>query len=413
MKFTDVETRLRRYLRDPNAKVWSQDLLMDLFNDAQQHFHQDLKMDVVVSAVSVPAQYEWSSTSEWEEDYLEGYTRRAGTSFEASGEVVFFRWEITQIMGDTPQVSDGYRCTHAWEIYQGTVVIIDRDVLPLPYDFDDPLLIAFDGEKLTPIEEREVQASDSRWEYNTGEPWRYYMTGEDQDRRFVMYPRPSGITLPIIENSQINGSFAFDWEEDEINDGYSQLPTADAYTCFHAWETYYVNEGSFPGPEYDSVTIATHLWEVELSDSAVLAGIDGETFEGETGVTGRWDDAILMSDYGVDVDYIPLSNNVLLVYKPRVVDILSGSDDIEHVLDWHVKYIERKVMSLAFMINNDRYSPQMSQFWEGRYMDGIRIMKKYKSKRNMDKRPQLKGKSFSRYNKRLVDLPYPYPSVWS
>ena len=71
--FSDTETRLRRYLRDPNGDVWSQAVLMQMFNEAQHTFNRDTSVLEKVVGIHVPANTDYTRCYLWEEDYVSGH----------------------------------------------------------------------------------------------------------------------------------------------------------------------------------------------------------------------------------------------------------------------------------------------------------------------------------------------------
>ena len=179
----------------------------------------------------------------------------------------------------------------------------------------------------------------------------------------------------------------------------------------------FVNGNTNPGPDFDFggyyATCNYDVGHLSISHGMVIS-VDPDDTITEEGTFYRWDDAIVDGDYGITVDHVPLDDNVLVVYVPRITPIVDPTDTIELWLDWQVKYIERKTMALAFLCNNNRYNPDMSAFWEMRYQAGLKVLARYKAKRTAARRVKLKSAGYlpARQIKGLVDLPDDYPSAW-
>ena len=422
MQWSSSETRIRKYLRDPNAKIWSQDLLIDLWNQAQDQLNKDSRLHTKILGVHVPGINNYTTTYEWEQEYLEGSIRRFGLIDAANGYTVSYEWEIPQIRGLTPVDSDGYRSSHSWEIYTISGVV-DLDILKFPDDFGSPLLVAWDRERLSPTTEEEIRSRGRAYRTNSGKPTEYMLIGQDEEREFALIPRPSSVTFDTYEYSveDVDAGYSYDWETDYIPPDAKSwgkyTDTSNDHECIYRWEVPFIDGNHNPGPDYDfGGYYWTNSYEVVINDisEGMTISVDADSEDTEEGTFYRWDDCITESDYGIVVDYIPLEDNVLVVYIPRVTPVASPTDTIELWLDWQVKYIERKVVELAFLCNNNRYNPALSAFWGKRYKDGLEVLRRYKGKRTADRHVKLATQGYlpSRRVRGLVDLPDTYPSAW-
>ncbi len=358
MKFSEVETRVRRYIKDPDAKVWSRDLLMDLFNQAQDQFNKDTRMLVKIGGAHTPGIYDSTTANKWEEEYIEGTVREFGEYFEGTIHLCSFKWEVAMLRGYEPIAGDNYRVTHAWESYISDITVDDWDVLRFPDDFDKPILVMYNKKRLERLSESKAIKLDTKYKTRKGEPVRYIPVQNDEERQFAMYPRLNTVTF-----TDYGRSFP----------GYYNL-----------------------GPNEGMITV-----------------VDEGTTE-EYGTFYRWDDVLpTMDDYGIVVNYIPTVSNVTVVYAPRIEPVFHEDSNIANWLDWQVKYIERLMVSLAFSCNNNRYNPTLSGAWQQRYQDGLNVIQRYKGKRLSSITTRLRSPSRTSVGSTgCIKFPDTYPSVY-
>jgi hypothetical protein len=424
VQWTSSETRIRRSLRDPDAKVYPQELLIDLWNQAQDQFNKDTRLHIRVQGVHVPGLNNYTRTYEWEEEYLEGAVRRFGENYDATGYFHVHEWEAPQIRGFSPQDDpNSYRATHSWEIYTVSGVN-DWDILKFPNDFDKAILVAYDRQRLSPVTEETLQRTRRSYKTNAGRVTDYCLIGQDQEREFALYPRPSDYTVTTIDDavSVVDCGYTHSWESTS-----SHLPSdakspgkitdnSNDYEAIYRWEVPFADGDANPDSTFDFggyYESTNHDVEMLSISNGMIISVDADEATTEEGTFYRWDGDLVDDYYGIMVDYVSLDNNVLVVYYPRVSRIADPTDDIELWLDWQVKYIERLTISLAFLCNNNRYNTSMSKFWKLRYQDGLQVMRKYRAKRTENRRVALKSYSVSgRHRKGLVDLPDEYPSAW-
>lgn len=424
MKFSSVETRLRRYLRDPNADIWSQDLLIDLFNQAQDQFNKATNLHIQVQGVRVPGINNYTRTYEWEEEYTEGAIRRFGENYDGAGYFCIHEWEVPQARGYEPGADDPntYRATHSFEIYTVSGVN-DWDILKFPDDFDRAVLVAYDRQKLGAVTEERLQKTRRAYKTNEGKVTDYCRIGQDEEREFALYPRPSDYTFDTISDTvaDVDCGYCYGWESDNDHFPSEAVSTGEVtdesndYEAIYRWEVPFANGDSNPDSTFDfGGYFGTSNYDISIHSITfgMINSVDPDSTTTEEGTFYRWDES-LVDTYGIMVDYIPLDNNVLVMYYPRITKITSPADDIELWLDWQVKYIERLTVSLAFLCNNNRYNPSLSAFWKYRYNDGLQVIRRYKGKRTSDRRVRFKTQSIrGRHRRGLVDLPDEYPSAW-
>lgn len=187
MSLTANLTRIRRFLRDPDANIWTDEQLRRLWNDAQAELAQKTGFLERVDVYQYPARFTYAYLHDWEAYYGEGDRYQALTLWQADGKVVCTPWEPTYWHANAGPADDGYRSTQPWESAYGAV----GDPLPLLlHSFHHKtVFIAYDKEQLTARTRREVSLSDPYYRTRTGEPESYYPLDDDA-RLFAIYPRP-------------------------------------------------------------------------------------------------------------------------------------------------------------------------------------------------------------------------------
>ena len=423
-KFSEVETRLRRFLKDPNADIWSQQLLIDLFNQAQEEFNDSTRILEKICSIRIPSQYDFSMVYEWEEEFTDGKASGLMCQFVAAQYMSTQEWEIDAWVGQLPVIAGGYRATQPWERYSVSVVVHGKSVFKFPEDYKTCSMLIWNRYRLKPITEESAMRSSRNYETRAGWPRYYYTIGRDQDREFVIYPLPSEIVWyePETGAPDVDCGYSAAWESDyptPESKSYARFTsiTEDDGICVYAWELYFLDNGnSNPDSTYDfGGYYATNNYDTKVVPYSIgmVISVDPDTDPGEaeTGSIWGWKEAYTAEDEGIAVDYMDLDYQLLCIYKPKATKVLIPSDDIENWLDWQIKYIERLTVALAYKVNNDGYNPDMSAFWEYRYRDGLGVIQKFKSKQQTGRRPRLKGSGNRRWQTELVDLPDTFESL--
>ena len=187
----DQLVRIRRFLRDPNAKIWSNDLLINIYNDIQQEIQNRVNLLEGVTVIKVPPSYRWSYLYDWEYAYLpttETGFYQALKQHQQATQVYCFEWELQQVWEITPDVNaSGSQFFHPWEAW--CLAPDDTIKIRFPVDYRDTRFIAYDKDPVDYKEEREIQVNDSSYLTTSGTPYSYYRPDE-LDNSFVLYPRP-------------------------------------------------------------------------------------------------------------------------------------------------------------------------------------------------------------------------------
>lgn len=216
--FNSSLTRIRRFLRDPSAKIWATDLLRRAWNEAQFEIFSKVGMIEEVAAYSYPPQYTWCYTHDWEESFAEGDKYHALNLWQADGKIVSFPWEpVHWLTADGPGDS-GARFTIPFE----SALLAPGDYVPNIFhaQFHKAKFAAWDESPITPISQKELAEQD--WAYRTasGTPL-YYWRPDLEQNQFVLYPRPSSITWQetVVGDafSDTLGEGMIAWSEDSVD----------------------------------------------------------------------------------------------------------------------------------------------------------------------------------------------------
>jgi hypothetical protein len=190
--FAESETRMRRFLRDPDALIWSSDDLMAYYNDSQIEMAMKTGLLVRVENHYYPPEYDYSYTYDWEREYCEGTRYQMGIINQASGDWMTYPWEAGYYL-DTQQTQDDvYRYMHPWEAHY--VTDAELPAVPLHFKFDRMLFIAYDENRLYPIDKKELESSDPFYKDRVGEVTHYWRP-DDYSNIFYPYPIPSTVVV--------------------------------------------------------------------------------------------------------------------------------------------------------------------------------------------------------------------------
>jgi len=191
MTWADELTKIRRYLRDPDGNIWSDGLLMDLWNEVSADLQNRTNLLEDIASISVPPRYQQSYTHDWEVQFIaSGETayrcfRNQGNSYSFTS-----RFEAQIYAGIGSDGSDeGRAFTHPWEAWVKTDVGAEVP-FPLPNSFHRMKWISYDKDPLSITTRRRVQDTGSSWVLSTGTPQVYYHMDEFENQ-IVLWPRPT------------------------------------------------------------------------------------------------------------------------------------------------------------------------------------------------------------------------------
>lgn len=191
MKVLDQITRIRRFLRDPDAKIWSDDLLLNIYNDIQEELQTKLNLLETLTVIKIPPVYRWSYLNDWEFAYIpttETGFYQALKQHQQAEQVYCFEWELQQVWQITPDVNEnGAMFTQPFEAWFESPSDIIK--VRFPVDFRDTRFIAYDKDPIEFVNRSIIQQSDNAYLTTSGTPY-YYYRPDKLDNSFVLYPRP-------------------------------------------------------------------------------------------------------------------------------------------------------------------------------------------------------------------------------
>ena len=268
--------KIRRYLRDPDGNIWSEGLLRDLWNEAQDDLQNKTNILEDVTSISVPPRFQMSYVHDWEVQFIpEGHIayrcfRNQGNHFSFTCR---FESQIAAGIG-TDTVDEGPAVTHPWEAWVQTDVGHEIP-FPLPRNFHSMKWISHDKDPISVTSRRQVMNTGSSWVvHQSTKPSNYYHTDEIDDQ-IVLWPRPS---------------------------------TAD--------------------------------WRDGMEDPGMITHIEDDTNASDLGTIIRRTGTLLSNDAGIAVDVIELDDNILISYDiaPTEVSGLGAAIDWPEYMTRYVRF---------------------------------------------------------------------------
>lgn len=427
MNYEDQKTRMRRFLRDPDAKLWTDALLRRMFNEAQRTVQQRTGVLENLQAIRVPPMFGYGYLYDWEWRHFSntvGRNYQALRYHEAADMVFCYRWEvgaITDISDDT--ADEGSHFTQPWEGFVDDVTPGDPIPIWFPEDFDQALLVAWDKRPLDYIDRKRLMADDETWITHSGHEAFYYRYN-DVDNCFILSPLPSSPVWDDVETGTSRDEeyvYTFDWEKDETavedwGDGqpFTAEDTTDEIQYLFSWELDAQDGAAIAG---DSEIAMKAMYAHEIggaeSDYGIVNFITGDTLAGdEAGAMVRRDGTTFTgSYYGAPNDVIDDDDNVLVIYRSEPTAIESEEDESDFP-PFLRKYVEHLCLSRAYSVDNDGKIESLRDYWTYRAELGIKLIKKYMELRKADRNyrltiPGIPGR-VSRKHPRLLDA---YPAA--
>jgi len=442
MTWSDQRTRIRRYLRDPDANIWSNALLLNLYNDEQAYIASKVPIDEDVQAVRIPGWFQSGYMHDMEYAYS-GYATRHPYKFgyydDKNDYIFLHKWEAEHLesLSSASTSCAGSTYTHPWEAFVSGVTPSEPPPFPLPVDFHSITDLYWDRKPLQPTTLKEIQEQDASWRTHGGYPTHYYRHDELEDWIYL-WPIPSRVdntpTNGLLTNpdftkgtfgwSALNGATLTTDSDDRlvITENGTTEPGATEIVTLTAGERYEVGGNVQAGTEatyrlycYDRTTtkhyaaasgeagttitkIGPTRFTVPVGSASfnvsmvVYAAKDSgynfyvndmyiEHIKGE----GDTDESEYSASYGrIDVD-----NNLLVIFKKETEDF-DATDDVSALPSFLTKYIEYGVIARAYRANTDGRIESLADYWDWRKEVGLKILATYRSKRYSARHYQLR-----------------------
>lgn len=277
--FAASETRLRRFLRDPDALIWSSADIQEYYNDAQIELATKTGMITRVEAHYYPPRYDYSYLYDWEQTTVEGDRYRCLEYGANIGRVQTYNWEAGYYLSTITTPDDGYRMTQPWESVYGEPA--DPQGVLLHSLFDRMKFIAYDCDPILPITRSELEKSDPYYRTRSGEVSHYWRP-DDYSNLIYPYPRPSTVV----------------WQEPDTS-----VTMEDAGGISSSAETYLDEEDT--GITTDIINISDAFFMVyDAQPTEIRETTDESDFEDY--LTKYIEYAVLERAFGADTDgFIP------------------------------------------------------------------------------------------------------------
>jgi hypothetical protein len=343
--------RLRRFLRDPNAKIWSDAFLLQLWNDAQDEMNKKTGYLVKVEASPVPPDYDIAYLYDWEWAFLpagHGYCHQALQYYEQGDHVITDPCEGQVLAGVDETQGLGPHFTLPWEGFMTPCA--DPVSLNFPYGFSVALLVTWNRWPMEYLAKKELTSEDPSWKIRGGRPFQYWRFDALEDV-FFLYPRPSAVNWPDLD---------------------------------------------VPPDQDRQVGMVTGIPDLTLdSDYGTIADIPGY-FSNQ--------------DRGIVTEVIPYANNVIFIFEAEPTKIENLTDESDWP-DFLQKYVEYCALHHAFNANTDGKNDALRDFWGKRMEWGIQVIKTFMDKRYEDRNYRLVTKRGipGMRNRRQPRLPDTYP----
>jgi hypothetical protein len=349
MSWSENNTRIRRFLRDPDKKIWSDAELLSLFNDEQKEMQIKTNILEDVREVHVPPSYDMAYLQDWEWAFLGSSTGNyQALKFHQQAEVTFcYLWEPQAVWGlvSATESDTGSHCTHPFEYFLSGS---PGDIIPLqfPAGFHDAKFVAWDREPIDAMSRKGISSDDPSWVGRTGIPFGYWRP-DKLDESFCLYPVPSSV----------------DWDD-------------------------------------------------VAGDGGMVIHTDADTENAETGTIVDPGGFVAGSEFGIVTDMVNTENTVLFVYTKRPGTITGPSDESDFPA-YLQKYVEYGTLKRAFGSNNDGKIQSLRDYWAMRKEMGLKAIKRFQSLKTQDRDYRLTTKGAPGFRAhRQPRLPDAYPAVW-
>jgi hypothetical protein len=350
MTWANNLARIRRFLRDPDANIWSDTVVRNLFNDAQRDLQQKTGFLEDVQAVRVPPMYEMSYLQDWEWAFLPSNTGNyQALRYHEQAEIVFaYRWEPQAVWGliEATAPDGGVHFTHPFEAFMG---MVPGEIVPLqfPTGFHNAKFVAWDKQPIDFLTLKSIQQDDPSWVGRSGEPFAYWRPDKFENQ-FCLYPNPSSPVWDDIDGDPDIGGVIFT-DEDTVSSEYGTIIDAGG---------------------------------------------------------------LMSQDLGIATDIIETDDNVLFVYSKTPQEVVSENDESDFP-PYLQKYAEHGALERAYAVDNDGQIQSLRDYWAMRKELGLKVIQRFMSLRKQDRDYRLTTKGAPGFRtRRQPRLPDSYPATF-
>ena len=360
MNWGDEREKIRRFLRDPDAAIWSDELLLRIYNDEQRYLHHRLGLLEKIDILRVPPMFGCSHTFDWEWAHcFGGKAYQWAKTYYQSPLSCTHRWEAQAIGGiDASDTTEGDVFTYPWEAW---LVSNAADLVPIwfPSDYHKTIMMAWDKEPIGFASIKAIMNQDRGWVTRQGEPI-CYTRSDESENVFYLYPRPSTVT----------------W--DDIDSIYYHIP-------------------------------GTYSDYADLDGAAQFQSDDSD--DADVGIYATRESAYFNQDVGAALDVLNPDNNVFIVYDALPADVTDSAEGSSYPT-WMRKYFHYGIISDAYGSNTDGKISSLAEYWAWRKELGFKHLMKFKAMRRADRDYCMttKGSPIQR-SRRHPRLPSGYPVV--
>lgn len=249
---------VREKLHDATGILWTDDELLDWFNDAYERFLAETRCVTELYQMDLPPRYAFTYCYEWEDAFCNDGPSRMMLLPALNGTYrCTSAWEVEFLEGVTPTISD-HGITQMWE---RSLMSTDRHYqVTLPQNHEIIQRVAFDNRVLYPSTVRELDELRTKW-YQQGTQPHWWTNGTGRVNTVEIYE---------IQTEYSQAYAPLDYEDFGFARSFSG---SRSYVCESSTPNSFAYTSSGDGQALD------------LSGSALLAGI-GWRFTTATSSTG-------------------------------------------------------------------------------------------------------------------------------
>ena len=393
-------------IRDPDGDIWTNQLLIDTYNDIQKEVQVKTGYLQNVAVVEIPPSAQFSYMHDWEREFIP--TEYQDTAYrclrysEQGGFAYCSQFEAELYHGGTGENSEeGMAFTHPWEAFMEAPNI--PAILKFPTDFHSMLYIAYDRQPISYSDLGSILERDASYVNTGGRPISYYRV-DNLDSEFVLYPMPTAVFVDD-EIPEVQYVYTHSWEEGLLSgtgEQFGQVDEDNDRTYIYLWELEIDDQDDYG-------TRAMFGFELDSSLGNIVMYVNGELADVDGVITER-PSSLLSSETGFDIEVIDDENNVFMAYKSIPTDIETQEDESDFPIFLR-KYIEHGVNEQCFMANTDGQIASLADYWRFRYTHGINMIKRFMAKRKQDRNYGFRSQVPIPRNMRHPRLPSNYPAI--